>query len=106
MTTIALSLDPIVLSDPTTGTVLDIASTISFRSSTNRKLFSTANELLAGIQAGYLFVLKAPTCCFLVSLTHEESNAGDQAVLIDTTAAGIISCPASNIVAEMMPDTC
>ncbi|KXH48129.1 hypothetical protein CSIM01_08681 [Colletotrichum simmondsii] len=79
MTTITLSLDPVVLSDPTTGTVLDIASTLSFRSSTNRKLFSTVNELLAGMQAGDLFVLKAQTCCFLVSLTQEESNAEDQA---------------------------
>ncbi|KAI3555454.1 hypothetical protein CABS03_02998 [Colletotrichum abscissum] len=80
MTTIALSLDPVVLSDPNTGTVLNIASTVSFRSSTDRKLFSNINELLAGIQAGDLFILKAQTCCFLVSLTREESNAEDQAV--------------------------
>ncbi|KAK1508475.1 hypothetical protein CTAM01_02261 [Colletotrichum tamarilloi] len=93
MTTIALSLDPVVLSDPNTGTVLDIASTVSFRSSTDRKLFSTINELLAGIQAGDLFILKAQTCCFLVSLTREESNAEDQAVFMDTIAADITSYP-------------
>ncbi|KAK1519173.1 hypothetical protein CPAR01_15611 [Colletotrichum paranaense] len=106
MTTIALSLDPVVLSDLNTGTVLDIASTVSFRSSTDRKLFSNINELLAGIQAGDLFILKAQTCCFLVSLTREESNAEDQAVFMDTIAADMTSYPASNIIDEMISGTC
>ncbi|KAK1639851.1 hypothetical protein BDP81DRAFT_184571 [Colletotrichum phormii] len=93
MNTVALSLDPVVLFDPTTSSFLDIASTISFRSSRDQVLFSTADELLNGIQAGELFVLKAQTCRFLVSVAQEEDNAEDQTVFIDTIAANIISCP-------------
>ncbi|OHE99212.1 hypothetical protein CORC01_05493 [Colletotrichum orchidophilum] len=79
MTTVTLSLDPVVLSDPTTYFFLNIASNISFRLPTGQTLFSTADELLAGIQGGELFILQAQTCRFLVSVTKEEDDSKDQA---------------------------
>ncbi|KDN62197.1 hypothetical protein CSUB01_00902 [Colletotrichum sublineola] len=93
MTTSTISLDPFVLCNSETASFVTVACNLSLRTLSSHKLFSSADELLVGVQRGDILVSKAPSFRLVVSAVLEGEDLTERHHFADEVARCLADCP-------------